>query len=638
MFAEDVGLLPNNMFTRMLQVSARQAHEFETHARQLFAAMKSGGSVGFERVEYFNGGLFEDDSTLPLAEEDIKQTLEVALLDWSNIDPSIMGTLFERGLDPDKRSQLGAHYTDRDKIMLIVIPVIIEPLTREWEETKAKIETLMERHRTHGSKGEKTKAYNEAQALHRAFIEKLKSFRVLDPACGSGNFLYLSLLALKDLEHRANLDAEVLGLPRGFPVVGPQCVKGIEINLFAAELARVSIWIGEIQWMKRNGFDAARNPILKALETIECRDALLNPDGTEAKWPEAHVIIGNPPFLGDKRMLGVLGEEYVSQLRSCYTGRVKGGADLVIYWFAKAFEQMRSRASQRAGLVATQSVRRGASSNVLKTIVSSGKIFNAWSDEEWTVEGADVRVSLICFDLQPGGKAELDGKRVSKIYADLTAADFGGDLTRAAVLTTNVGAYIGDQKTGPFDIDGTLARSWLQLPLNPNGRPNSDVLKPWANGNEVTGRWSDKWIIDFGVDLTERKASLYEAPFAYVVEAVRSRRAGLREVRADKQYWLHQRPRPEMRRAVSPLARYIVTPRVAKHRLFVWLNRCILPDSRLVVIAREDETTFGILHSRFHELWTLRLGGWHAALDASAAMIVICSPAAAPLKKTGSDH
>ena len=127
----------------------------------------------------------------------------------------------------------------------------------------------------------RTRAITEATSIHQAFLERIANFRVLDPACGSGNFLYVALRALKDIEHRANLDAEAFGLPRGFPRVGPECVLGIEINSFAAELARVSVWIGEIQWMRRNGFDAARNPILRPLDTIECRDAAIDKDGIQ---------------------------------------------------------------------------------------------------------------------------------------------------------------------------------------------------------------------------------------------------------------------------------------------------------------------------------------------------------------------
>ena len=233
MFAEDVELLPNHMFRRMLEASLHNPAEFESHARQLFAAMKSGGVVGFERVEYFNGGLFDDDRTLPLTEADIKRTLEVARLDWSNIDPSIMGTLFERGLDPDKRSQLGAPYTDRDKIMHIVNPVIVEPLTRDWEETKAKIEAFVEdreaseaqiraiqaaaqkeleadrdkvktgeqqrRNRITALRAKSTKAESAAEVLRDEFLERLRTFRVLDPACGSGNFSILHCTSLRIL-------------------------------------------------------------------------------------------------------------------------------------------------------------------------------------------------------------------------------------------------------------------------------------------------------------------------------------------------------------------------------------------------------------------------------------------------------
>jgi hypothetical protein len=284
MFAEDVDLLPDRLFKRMLEASAEEPESFADNAQKLFAAMaKQGGRLDFRRIEWFNGGIFDDDSALPLKKEDIKVALAAANRNWSNIDPSIMGTLFERGLDPGKRSQLGAHYTDPDKIMLIVNPVIVEPLTREWEEIKPRIAASMERVRTHKDRAQRTRAENEAKRLKAEFIERLKSFRVLDPACGSGNFLYLALKELKNIEHRVNVECEQMGLPRGFPVVGPECVKGIEINPFAAELARVSVWIGEIQWMREHGFDASRNPILKPLETIECRDALLNEDGAEAE-------------------------------------------------------------------------------------------------------------------------------------------------------------------------------------------------------------------------------------------------------------------------------------------------------------------------------------------------------------------
>jgi type II restriction/modification system DNA methylase subunit YeeA len=212
----------------------------------------------------------------------------------------------------------------------------------------------------------------------------LKRFRVLDPACGSGNFLYLALLALKEIEHRVNLDAEALGFQRAFPAVGPEAVKGIEINPYAAELARVSVWIGEIQWMRRNGFSVPSNPILKPLDNIERRDAVLNPDGTEAEWPQADAIIGNPPFLGAKLMKGRLGIAETDRIRSAFEGRLPGFTDLVCYWFEKARAQIVSGVSQRAGLVATNSIAKNTNLPVMKRIRNDLVIYQAWRDEEWT--------------------------------------------------------------------------------------------------------------------------------------------------------------------------------------------------------------------------------------------------------------
>ena len=326
MFAEDVGLLPADMFTRMLQQARRQPEEFATMARTLFGAMATGGLVGFETVAWFNGGLFDDDVALPLEKSEIETTLEAAALDWSEIDPSILGTLFERGLDPDKRSQLGAHYTDRDKIMRIVEPVVVRPWIAEWEAAKSEITGRLDRAAAARSQSAKSQHRGQAERRLRAFLERLREFTVLDPACGSGNFLYLALHALKDLEHRVQLEAEAMGLQRAFPAVGPANVRGIEINAYAAELARVSVWIGEIQWMRRNGFNESRDPILKPLETIECRDAILTPEGGEPEWPAADVVIGNPPFLGGKLLNTHLGEDLrLAHLQGIRRPRAGGG-------------------------------------------------------------------------------------------------------------------------------------------------------------------------------------------------------------------------------------------------------------------------------------------------------------------------
>ena len=616
MFADDVGLLPGHMFTRMLEQARRTPAQFANLAGDLFRVMASGGRIGFEIVDWFNGGLFDDDTALPLEKSDIETVLSASNLDWSEIDPSILGTLFERGLDPNKRTQLGAHYTDRDKVMLIVEPVVIRPWLAAWKAEKAGIAAELERAKAAKSPATRTKRRNKAEGRYRAFLDRLRAFTVLDPACGSGNFLYLALQALKDLEHRVQVEAEVLGFQRAFPETGPANVKGIEINPYAAELARVSVWIGEIQWMRRNGFSGTRNPILKPLDTIECRDAILTPAATEPEWPEADVVIGNPPFLGGKLLITHLGEDFVSRMFATYSGRVPAEADLVCYWFEKAGQQIASGKAKRAGLVATNSIRGGANRRALQAATDSRRIFEAWSDEPWVIDGAAVRVSLVCFsragDASVAG-ARLDGESVDEIYSDLTArhGGTGVDLTGVRRLPENAGvAFMGDTKGGPFDVAGDLAREWLRLPANPNGRTNADVLKPWVNGMDLTRRPAGKWIVDFGWTMSAGASALYEGPFRWVQERVYPMRQQNRLEVHRLEWWRHLRPRPEMWGALDGLSRYIATPRVAKYRLFVWLDARVCPDSATIAIARDDDSTFGILHSRFHEAWSLRLCTW----------------------------
>lgn len=610
MFAEDVDLLPNKMFKRMLEHAATRPEEFQLLASDLFAAMKSGGRIGFEQVAWFNGGLFNDASALSLDAEDIALTLVAAKLDWAEIDPSILGTLFERGLDPDKRSQLGAHYTDREKIMMIVEPVIVQPWLAEWEIAKAEIGATVEKSHSAKSPSARTKAHSQAVADYRAFLNKLRAFRVLDPACGSGNFLYLALLALKDIEHRVSIEAEAIGLQREFSQIGPACVKGIEINTYAAELARVSVWIGEIQWMRRNGFGVSDRPILKPLDNIECRDAILDADGNEAIWPEADVVIGNPPFLGDRKMAPVLGLRYSTALREAYKDRVPGGADLVCYWFEKARLKVSEGRLARAGLVATNSIRGGLNRSVLDEIHRELEIFNAWSDEPWVVDGAAVRVSIVCFAASGAAPYfSLDGKRVATINADLTSNIT--DLTKATKLLENSNvAFQGTISYGPFEVPGEEARALLQIPLNPNGRPNADVVRRWTNGQDITKRPQDFWIIFFPDGMTEDQAALYEAPFRILETRVKPYRAEKNNPELNKHWWRLWRSRPDLLGALKRVRRQIVTPRVSKHRLFVWRDLQVVPDSATVSIARDDDTTFGILHSRFHEAWSLKLCTW----------------------------
>lgn len=601
LFAEDADLLPGKLFERLLNKSQTDPAKLSMRLAELFSAMRKGGDFALEDILWFNGGLFEKIEVLPLDIVEIKILYEAAKLNWSAIEPSIFGTLFERGLDPKKRSQLGAHYTDQHSILRILNPVIAEPLAKEWDAARTKIAEHIAKRKKEGDRAER-----DAQAVFIAHLERLKVFRVLDPACGSGNFLFLALRALKDLEHRANLDAEALGLQRQISIeCSPANVLGIELNPYAAELARVTVWIGEIQWMLKNGYPIRKNPILQSLDHIENRDAVLTADGSEAAWPAADAIVGNPPFLGDRKMIRELGEDYTNALRGCYQGRVPGGADLVTYWFEKARAQIEQGKAEQVGLVATNSIRGGASRKVLERIVASGSIFEAWSDEDWINAGAAVRVSIVCFASKTDA-AMLDGQQVADIHADLTAGS-GLNLTQAKLLKENVNiAFIGTQKNGPFDIPGELARQWIKLP-NPNGRSNSDVVRPWANGMDITRRPSDTWVIDFN-KMPESEAALYEAPFSYVMAHVKPTRIHLRRDWHRTHWWLHGDPRPALRASINGLGRFIVTPMVAKHRFFVWMFECQIPENLVVAIARADDTTFGILHSRFHELWALRMG------------------------------
>ena len=617
MFADDVGLLPGHMFTRMLEQARRKPAQFGELAGDLFRVMARGGRVGFETVEWFNGGLFDDDATLPLERAEVDAVLAASKLDWSEIDPSILGTLFERGLDPDKRAQLGAHYTDRDKIMLLIEPVVIRPLLAEWNAEKTDIAAEVGRAEAAKSRSARTKRLTAAKQRYRAFLDRLRGFKVLDPACGSGNFLYLALQALKDIEHRVQLEAETLGFQRAFPEIGPASVKGIEINPYAAELARVSVWIGEIQWMRRNGFAEARDPILKPLDTIECRDAILTTPSFEPEWPWADVIIGNPPFLGGKLLITHLGDDYVARMFKTYADRVPAEADLVCYWFEKAGQQVALGKATRVGLVATNSIRGHANRRALQAATAGRRIFEAWSDEPWVVDGAAVRVSLVCFSRindEFASGTRLDGEPVDEIFPDLTGRHgrAGVNLTEVQRLPENAGvAFMGDTKGGPFDVPGEQARAWLRLPANPNGRTNADVLKPWINGMDVTRRPGGKWIVDFKWTMSEGEAALYEEPFRWVKQHVYPRRQENRREAYRQYWWRHVEPRPGMWRALEARTRYIATPCVAKHRVFAWRDVRICPDHKLIVVARDDDTTFGILHSRFHELWSLRLCSWH---------------------------
>ena len=612
-FAEDVGLLPGRMFEGLVNNRKLTSDKLTGGLKNLFSVMRDGGLYGNDDIPWFNGGLFKKIKVPPLSVMEMTELRNAAGLNWSAIDVSIFGTLFERGLDPGKRSQLGAHYTDPATIERIVEPVLKRPLLQVWEQLVPVLQALLAKSTKKGDKN-----YRAAQVKFIGWLDQLKDFRVLDPACGSGNFLFMGLKALKDIEHQSHIEAATLGLEREADLVtGPHNMLGIELNEYAAELARVTVWIGELQWRLLHGYEFKTNPVLEPLDHIECRDALLafgvgGVPPVEAAWPKASVVMGNPPFLGDKKMRAELGDDYTEALRKVFAGRIPGGADLVTYWFEKARAYIENQGLIAAGLVTTNSIRGGKNRAVLDAIAKTTRIYEAWSDEGWVNDGASVRVSLVAFG-NATQDAVLDGLPVGEIYADLSAADGGVDaldLTSAADLKQNLRTcFIGGMKKGAFDVPGSLARSWLRLP-NPNGKSNSEIVKPWFNGLDVTRRPADNWIVDFGVNLSANDATLYEAPFSHVFMYVKPQRDIVRNKLEKARWWLHARPAPDLRNAVDGLLHMIVSARNGKHRLFVKLPSQVIADGQLVVIARADDTTFGILHSRFHELWSLRMCTW----------------------------
>ena len=599
LFAEDLGLLPEEVFTQLVTFRHPRFPDFVAGLRALFGAMRDGSTYGFYAIRHFDGGLFDDDYVPDLPSDIMDALLHACRQDWSSIDPSIFGTLFERVIDAGKRAQLGAHYTSRDDIMLIVEPVLMKPLRDRWFEERRSAERL-------AAQGQPA----EAHARLNDFAAQIAATRVLDPACGSGNFLYVALRQLLDLQKEVIACAGRLGLDAIPLTVGPEQLYGIEIDHYAHEMAQITIWIGYLQWRFENGFAEVVEPILRPLHNIRRQDAILAYDAegnpTEPEWPDAEVIIGNPPFLGGKRMRAELGDQYVESLYALCGSRLHGEADLVCYWFEVARWMVQEGITRRVGLLATNSIRGGFNRRVLERIKDTGDIFMAWSDRPWILDGAAVRVSMVGFDNGTETSRVLDGVPVGAISPDLRG---DVDLTHASKLDENTElSFQGINKVGPFDMDAAIAKRMIAAGGNPNGRLNSDVVKPVRNASDITRRSRNRWIIDFGTRMPLDEASQYILPIAYVREHVKPQRDKVRRKTRRERWWLFGETCPAMRKALTSLSRYIVTPGIAKHRLFVWLESHIIPDHALLVIARDDDYFFGVLHSKVHELWSLRQG------------------------------
>ena len=618
-FAEDTGLLPKNVVTEIFKTGVDDPTHFAEVLEDLFRKMAKGGTFGAHKIRHFNGHLFEEATVFELTEEEIGKLAVAGEADWQFIQPSIMGNLFERGLDPDHRAQLGAHYTSEEDIKTLVEPVLMAPLRREWSTIKGELASSFVR--------------GEGKASDRAklssFHDQLAGITVLDPACGSGNFLYVSLQLLLDLEKELIAFATQLGFDFKSRV-NVQQLKAIELNAYAFELAQVSVQIGYLKWRRDNGFPNERDPVLQELDHFQNEDALLVPHFrskaktlkeaqagehaaddalkfyTERKWPTCDVIVSNPPFLGDKLMRSEMGDDYVKELRRTYGDRIPGQSDLCCYWFEKARDSIEHKHCKRAGLLATQGIRGGANREVLKRIKQTGDIFFAISDREWILDGANVHVSMIGFDDGSDNVRMLDSKLVLRTNANLTAE---ADISSAARIKANAEiGFIGVSMHGPFDIDEAKAIEFCTAGGNPTGYANSDVVRPILNAFEITKRAEPRWIIAFDPDSTAQASALYEMPFGYVEKHVRPVRAENKRKIYRERWWVHGEARPAMLQSLRPLPRFLATPRVSKHRVFVWISPEYLPSDATVAFARDDDYFFGVLHSRFHEVWALKLG------------------------------
>ncbi len=677
LFAEDMGLLPEALFTELLFKAKLNPDIFVKLTSRLFEAMAQGDYFGLDAIRYFNGNLFSDAEVIPLEPDELNCIYKAAVLDWSVIDPSIFGTLFERGMDPAKRSQLGAHFTGRADIETLVEPVVMQPLRREWDALRGVMNNLLttgqkcrvrpsearthlnqeeiageecrvrpsearthlnqeeiageecsvrpSEARTHLDDGETSgkaprkpkkmtagalaKAKGECATMLHDFMVRVAGMKILDPACGSGNFLYVALQKLLDFEKEIIQYAEKNSLNGSlWPQVTPRQLYGIEVSPYAYWLSQVTIWIGYLQWQAANGFAWPDNPVLSKMDNFRCMDAILDlsdPENPkEPQWPVVDCVIGNPPFLGGKFLRRELGDDYVNKLHALYADKLPSEVDLCCYWFEQGRSHIASGRCKRVGLLATQGIRGGANRAVLENIKSDGDIYLAVSDREWILDGANVHVSLIAFDGGFEKSRTLDGNSVAQINANLSS---GTDVGTAKRIRWNGKlGFMGTTKQGPFDVTDATARKWLESP-NAHGRPNSDVLTPWMNAKDVASRSRNMWIIDF-FGMTEAQACLYELPFKHAQDNAKPFREKKPRDWYRGEWWQLYAPRHGMRKALAPLDRFVATPTVSKHRLFLWLSAPVSPDHQLIVVARSDDYFFGLLHSRLHEVWARAQG------------------------------
>lgn len=651
-FAEDVGLLPEQLFRKTLEAAraSGNAEHLKAALELLWKTMDEGGMYGAEMLHRFNGHFFKTREALPLEPGDVTLLIEATSYDWSRVEPSIFGTLLVRALDPEERHRLGAEYTPREYIERLVEPTVVEPIREKWVAVQATVVQLEES----GKKKEKEQAVKVLLDFH----SWMRGLRFLDPACGSGNFLYVTMAAVKRVEHEVlNEIQRVSGGQGGLVLdeVHPRQFHGIEIKPWAREIAELTLWIGYHQfWRETHGGRTPPDPILEDTGTIECRDAILAYDAVvhrpekdradptprivspvtgelvpdpaarlpyyeyvnarKAEWPEAEFIVGNPPYLGTKRMREGLGDGYVDALRGAYPD-VARSADFVIYWWYRASTEVATRRAARAGLITTNSIVQSQNRTAV-TLARARGAFVRWAapDHPW-VDGADAAAVTVCMTVmssEPGEVRLLSVNRqngsgtlrtVPQINDDLSAHADVASATRTSLRANEGLAAFGFALHGRgFVLEEDEVQSLL---LDPAER---DVLRPYFGGRDFTQRPRNLWVIDFGY-MTEGEARTHPRAFDLIRNRVKPERdANARQTIRDF-WWRYGWPRRELREATRGLDRVILTVETAKFRVFCSAPESVAPDHKLIVIASDVPWHLGVLSSTLHSAWAVAAGG-----------------------------
>lgn len=640
MFAASVKLLPEDSFRDLLEDCRKDSSKFVPLLADLWKSMNEGVFAASIRTKVlrFNGNLFAQAKVLPLGREEIGELFEAARKDWHEVEPAIFGTLLEQALDPAERKRLGAHYTPRAYVERLVIATIIEPLREDWRNVQAAAETKR-------AAGDKNGAADEVKAFH----DKLCETRVLDPACGTGNFLYVSMELMKRLEGEvleALLDLGGQEALRGLGqhTIDPHQFLGLEINPRAAAIAELVLWIGYLQWHFRTKGGIPSEPILHKFTNIEVKNAALVWDGYPAiqfvdgkeafpnakrpTWPTAEFIVGNPPFMGGKDIRARMGDACAEALWSAHK-HINESADLVMYWWDRAAEIISGKESalQRFGLVTTNSIAQDLSRRVIKKRMD-GKppisILMAIPDHPWTKatpDAAAVRIAMtvgargsqdgvLLEVIQEKGldtdepKIEFKASR-GRINSDLT---LGPDVASAMSLRANEGiSSRGMMLFGSGFIVTPAEASALGLEKR-DGLKN--YIRHYLNGRDLNAATRKLMVIDLYGLTAEETRNKFPEVYQHLLSAVKPERDRNRDKDIKTRWWLFGRTRDEIRPALMGLPRYIATVESSRHRIFSFLDISVIPDNKIVIIASSSAFDLGILSSRIHVLWSIRAGSW----------------------------